>query len=168
MGITTLKDASFYGPSLVLGGGEVRLLDIVSAYGVFAANGKKIPPFLIKRIEDAQGRTIKETQKTSIAVISPEIAELITDILSDNETRAPVFGINSSLYVPGFRVAAKTGTTQEYKDAWTIGYTDRLAVGVWVGNNNNVPTNEKPGAVLAAPIWQRFMIRALPYLETMP
>lgn len=169
MGITTLKeDASFYGPSLVLGGGEVRLLDIVSAYGVFAAQGNKVPPFLINRIENADGEIIAETKKTAIRVVSQKATDLITDILSDNEVRSPVFGTYSALYIPGYDVAAKTGTTQEYKDAWTIGYTKDIVAGVWVGNSDNTPTSEKPGAVLAAPIWQRFMLKALPYLQSKP
>lgn len=169
MGITTLKrDASNYGPSLVLGGGEVRLLDIVSAYGVFAARGNKIPPFLINHIEDADGNIITETKKAPIRVVSPEATDLITSILSDNEARFAVFGTYSALYLPGYEVAAKTGTTQEYKDAWTIGYTKDIVAGVWVGNSDNTPTNEQPGVVLAAPIWQRFMLKALPYLQTKP
>lgn len=163
-GITTLKDPSFYGPALVLGGGEVRLIDMVSAYGVFATNGRKIPPVTILRVEDARGRVLKENQNTSIQILSPEIAELLTDILSDNEARTPVFGARSQLLLPGYTVAVKTGTTQEYKDAWTIGYTEDIVAGVWAGNNDNTSTDKKPGVTLAAPVWNSFMARALPYL----
>ena len=96
--------------------------------------------------------------------MEPSISRLITDILSDNEMRTPVFGANSQLYIPGFAVAAKTGTTQEYRDAWTIGYTKNLVAGVWVGNNDNTAMRNAPGVVVASPIWNQFMRNALPLL----
>ncbi|MDZ4231992.1 MAG: penicillin-binding transpeptidase domain-containing protein, partial [Candidatus Pacearchaeota archaeon] len=159
MGITTLQDAFAYGPSLVLGGGEVRLLDMTSAYGVFAAGGKRIPPYSIKRIESSDGRVLKETRKTPIIVLDPKVAEMITSILSDNAARIPVFIENSSLNIPG--VAAKTGTTQESKDAWVMGYTKNISVGVWVGNSDAEPANENPSVILGGPIWNRFMRSAV-------
>ncbi|MBU2634843.1 transglycosylase domain-containing protein, partial [Patescibacteria group bacterium] len=111
-GITTLKEsASFYGPALVLGGGEVRLLDMVSAYGVFAAEGKRYPPVSILRIEDSKGNIIEQKKKTPKRVLEQEAVRLLNDILSDNEARAPMFGYNSPLYFPDYQVAAKTGTT---------------------------------------------------------
>lgn len=161
LGITTLQDPSSYGPSLVLGGGEVRLLDMVSAYGVFAAEGKKVPPLAILSIADKNGVVVENNQNTPIRVLSPDIAWEITDILSDNEARAPVFGERSPLFIPTVSVAVKTGTTQEYRDGWTIGYTSDLAVGVWAGNNNNAPTLREPGVALAAPIWNRVITQAL-------
>lgn len=162
LGITTLdKTLSWYGLSLVLGGGEVKLLDLVSAYGVFAARGLQVPPVSILRIEDSAGNIIEENKKTQKRVLETEVADLINNILSDNEARAPMFGLWSPLYIPGHQVAAKTGTTQEYKDAWTIGYTTSIVAGVWAGNNNNEPADEKPGVVLAGPIWNRFMKKAL-------
>ncbi|MBI4138166.1 MAG: transglycosylase domain-containing protein [Candidatus Wildermuthbacteria bacterium] len=163
LGITTLNDASYYGPSLVLGGGEVKLLDMVSAYGVFAAGGKKASPLSIVRVIDKKGRVLEENKNTPIQVLAPEVASAITDILSDNDARAPMFGLHSSLVVPGFNVAVKTGTTQEYKDAWTIGYSENLSAGVWVGNNDNTPMAQA-GVMVAAPIWNRFMTEALPLL----
>ena len=160
-GMSTLRDPSFYGPSLVLGGGEVRLLDMTSAYGVFAADGRKAPPVSILTVVDAKGNVLEKNQNIPIRILSPDIAKQITSILSDNETRTPVFGPQSQLFIPNYVVAAKTGTTQEYKDAWTLGYTSNLVIGVWVGNNDNTPTNKKPGITLAAPIWNRVMTYAL-------
>lgn len=160
-GVTTLRDASFYGPSLVLGGGEVRLLDMVSAYGVFAAEGKRVPPVAILSVTDGKGNVLEKNQNTPMRVLSPEIARQITSILSDNEARAPLFGSHSLLVIPNTEVAVKTGTTQEYKDGWTLGYTPTLAVGVWAGNNDNTPTRREPGVALAAPIWNQVMTQAL-------
>lgn len=162
MGITTLNQPlSSYGPSIVLGGGEVRLLDIVSAYGVFATEGLRVPPVSILRIEDHQGNIIEENKKTPMRVLSRDIAEMVNDVLSDNQSRTPVFGPFSVLYFPGYQVAAKTGTTQDYRDAWTIGYTSSIVTGVWVGNNNNESMIKGPGVVLAGPIFHRFMEKAL-------
>lgn len=160
-GITTLKDPSFYGPAIVLGGGEVRLLDMVSAYGVFATEGLRIPPTPIIKIEDSKGNIIEENKKTPRRVLEPEVAKLISNILSDNEARAPMFGYNSPLYFPGYQVAVKTGTTSDYRDGWTIGYTPSIVVGVWAGNNDNSPTSQKPGVITAAPMWNKFMSKVL-------
>ena len=163
-GITTLKDPSNYGPSLVLGGGEVHLLDMVIGYSVFASEGKRVYSSNIIRIEDSKGRILLQNNNGAIQIMEPSISRLITDILSDNEMRTPVFGANSQLYIPGFAVAAKTGTTQEYRDAWTIGYTKNLVAGVWVGNNDNTAMRNAPGVVVASPIWNQFMRNALPLL----
>lgn len=163
MGITTLnKPCSFYGPSIVLGGGEVKLLDLVSAYGVFATNGFKIKSSPILKIEDQEGNIIEENKNTKERVISSRVAELINDILSDNKARAPLFGWHSSLYFEGYQVAAKTGTTQNYRDAWVLGYTPSIVVGVWVGNNDNTPILKKPGAMVAGPIFHDFLEKILP------
>ena len=159
MGIATLRDPSFYGPSLVLGGGEVKLLEMVSAYSVFASEGLKRNPSFIVRIEDKQGKTIWNEKNDARRVMSSESAKTITDILSDNESRTPTFGSNSPLNLEG--VSVKTGTTQYYNDAWTIGYNSKIAVGVWAGNNNNSPSYNKPGVTLAAPMWREFIEKAL-------
>ena len=164
LGITTLKDPSNYGPSLVLGGGEVHLLDMVTAYSVFASEGKRVYPYNIFSITDSRGRELLLNKNGAIQIMEPKVARLITDILSDNETRSPVFGSNSQLLVSGFNAAAKTGTTQEYRDAWTIGYTKELVAGVWVGNNNNAAMRKAPGVVVASPIWNQFMRESLPLL----
>ncbi len=162
LGITTLtKPPSFYGLPLVLGGGEVTLLEMVSAYGAFATKGWHIPPVSILKIEDSAGNIIEENKKTPKMVLEPEVASLINDILSDNKTRALMFGTRSLLYFENYQVAAKTGTTQSYKDGWVIGYTPSIVAGVWVGNNNNSPMSKQPGIVLAGPIWRRFMEKAL-------
>ncbi len=157
MGITTLNEPNRYGLSLVLGGGEVTLLEMVSAYGVFAADGLKTSPVSILRVEDAQGNVIEKNTKEASKVLDSQVARQISDILSDNNARAPMFGTYSALYFPDQQVAAKTGTTQYFNDAWTIGYTPFASVGVWVGNNNNESINKKTGIGLAAPIWRKIM-----------
>ena len=161
MGITTLTRDD-YGMSLTLGGGEVTLLEMTSAFSIFANNGLKIEPVSIKRIEDYQGNVIYETpQQTGTQVISAEHAYLITSILSDAKARAPMFGSNSILNL-SFPAAAKTGTTNDYKDNWTLGYTPDLAVGVWVGNADNSAMVDTSGISGAAPIWAEFMTYAVP------
>ncbi len=165
MGITTLnRDPSFYGLSIVLGGGEVKLLDMTSAYSVFAREGTRIPPVSILKIEDSRGKTIEENNKSPRKVISTESARMITDILSDNKARTPMFGSNSLMHFPDYNVASKTGTTNDYKDAWILGYTPSITVGVWVGNNNNDPMAPQPSVVLAGPIWHNFLNQILPSL----
>ena len=159
LGITTLRPP--YGPSIVLGGWEVKLLDMVSAYGVFATEGLKVSPVTILRIEDSNGNIIEENKKTQKRVLSIEPCRMINSILSDNEARAAMFGWSSPLYFKDYQVAAKTGTTQNYQDAWTIGYSPSVATGVWVGNNDNTPMEEEPGVVLAGPIFHNFMEQAL-------
>jgi len=168
MGITTLKDRSRYGLSLVLGSAEVKLLEMVSAYGVFANDGIKREPTGILKIEDGNGQILEEYKEQDQKVIDEESARQINDILSDNNARSPMFGLYGPLSLGEIPAAAKTGTTQDpvdetkARDAWIIGYTPSLVAGVWVGNNNNVPI-EKGGAGVAAagPIWHNFMISAL-------
>ena len=161
-GITTLNEpTSHYGLSLVLGGGEVRLLDMVSAYGVFATGGLRAPPTSILKIEDSSENILEKQTSSLKRVIEPEPVNLINSILSDNEARAPIFGLNSPLYFQNYQVAAKTGTTQNYKDGWIIGYTPSFVAGVWAGNNDNSPMYKEPGVSVAGPIWKRFMERAL-------
>jgi len=164
MGITTLRDPSAYGLSLVLGGGEVKLVDMVSAYGVFATDGYRVPPVSVLRIEDSQGNTIEENIKTPKRILQPRSAELINSILSDNAARTPIFGPTSPLYFPTYDVAAKTGTTTDYKDGWIIGYTPSIVAGVWAGNNNNAPMSREPGVVMAGLTWREFMDSVLPTL----
>lgn len=165
MGLTTLTDPDRYGLSLVLGGGEVRLLDLTSAYGVFANEGIRFPSRAILKVE--HGKEVlfdisKEPPKTGDAVLDPQIARVTTNVLADNAARAPVFGTNSALTLGTRPAAAKTGTTQDFRDGWTVGYTPSLVTGVWTGNNDNSPMNGKSaGAHTAAPIWNEFMRRAL-------
>ncbi len=157
-GITTLtKPSSEYGPSLVLGGGEVKLLDMTSAYGVFASEGLKYAPRSILRIEDYRGNIVSQKQNTAKRVATKETCQMLNDVLSDNEARAPIFGRNSSLYFADKKVSVKTGTTDNFKDDWVIGYTDSVVVGIWVGNNNNEPMAKKAAVAVAGPIWHKIM-----------
>jgi 1A family penicillin-binding protein len=167
-GITTLtRPASFYGLSIVLGGGEVKLLDMVSAYGVFANQGLQIPPVSILRIENSNGEVVEENKKSPKRVLEAEVAILMSDILSDNEARAPMFGPYSSLYFKDYDVAAKTGTSGDYRDAWTMGYSPSIVVGVWAGNNDNSPMAARAGVAIAGPIWRAFLLEVLPKLPNL-
>ena len=162
MGITTLEDPSRYGLSLVLGGAEVTLLEMTSAFGVFAAEGVRHPATAVLRVEDRNGTILEERRDTPVPALDTNIARVMNNILSDNPARVPIFSPTSSLHFPNRQVAAKTGTTQEFRDAWTIGYTPSLTVGVWVGNNDNTPMNQKGLSVMVAgPIWHKFIETAL-------
>lgn len=155
-GITSLKEPKRYGLSLVLGGGEVTLFELVQGYSVFAQEGKKSPLFFIKEIRDQKGNILEKTKKTPLQIFPKNQIRMINKILADNSLRAPMFGRNSLLKIPGYEVAVKTGTTQNFNDAWTIGYTPSLVCGVWVGNNDNSAT-KKPGVLLAGKIWHKIM-----------
>lgn len=165
MGITTLNDRDRYGLSLVLGGGEVKLIDLTTAYGVFADQGALAPTNPILKVVDAKGKVMEEVKENDInkkEVLDPQIAYEISSILSDNNARSYVFGSRSALYFGDRPVAVKTGTTSEYRDAWTVGYTPQLVTGVWVGNNDNTPMAAgAAGAMAAAPIWHDYMEKAL-------
>jgi len=161
LGITTLNNSDTYGLSLVLGTGEVKLLDMVSAYGVFANEGSKNDYTSILKIEDYNGEILKEFKEDSKQVLDVEIARNMTSILSDNIARTPTFGSRSDLYLGERPVAAKTGTTNSYKDGWTIGYTPSLVAGVWAGNNDATEMKRAGGISAAAPIWNDFMSRVL-------
>ena len=160
MGLSTLTNADRYGLTLVLGGGEVKLLDLTGAYAAFAAEGVHREPTGILRIEDKNGNLIEEWKDHSEQVLSSETALTISDMLSDNAARTPAFGAASPLYFPGRDVAAKTGTTNDFRDAWIIGYTPNLAVGAWAGNNDNREMH-KVAAYIVAPLWNEFMNEAL-------
>lgn len=165
VGITTLTDVNNYGLSLVLGGGDVNLLQMASAYGVFATEGNYISPISILKIEDSEGNVIEEKKSQPTKVLDTQVARQINNILSDNNNRAPVFGYNSPLFLPGYQVAAKTGTTQNFKDGWTMGYTPFAVVGVWTGNNDNTPTKDE-GVGIAAPMWNKVMQKIVSSHET--
>ncbi len=159
-GITSLNEPDRYGLSLVLGGGEVNLLEMTSAYSVFATEGLKTQPISILKIEDSNGNIIEENKAQPTKVLDTQVARLINNVLSDNNARAPIFGFNSPLYIPGYEVAAKTGTTQNFNDGWTLGYTPFATIGVWVGNNDNSPTKDE-GVGIAAPIWNKVMTKII-------
>lgn len=163
MGITTLTRDD-YGLSLTLGGGEVTLLELTSAFGSYATTGLRMPTFGITHIVDREGEVVYEYELPEAKrVVRPEHAFLITSILSDNSARTPAFGPNSALRLP-FSAAAKTGTTNDFRDNWTLGYTPDVAAGVWVGNADYTPMQDTSGLTGAAPIWNQFMRLAIEHL----
>jgi 1A family penicillin-binding protein len=163
MGITTLQDPKRLGLSLVLGGGEVTLLDHTSAFGTFATGGVRHDKTAVLKILDGQNNVLDEYKNSAgEKVLDSDVCAQIDAILSDNKLRAPIFGTNTPLRFDDRQVAAKTGTTNEWRDAWTMGFTPSLVVGVWAGNNNNSPMAQgADGVYSAAPIWRDFMDRAL-------
>ena len=161
MGLTTLSDADRYGLALTLGGGEVRLLDLTAAYGALANGGTRVEPAAILKVQTASGQVIEQWRPNPGArVVDEGVAFLISDILSDNDARAPTFGFNSVLQI-GRPAAVKTGTTTDYRDNWTLGYTPDLVAGVWVGNADDAPMGNLSGVSGAGPIWHDFMRAAL-------
>lgn len=169
MGITTLTDHQRYGLTLVLGGGEVRLLDMTSAYGTFANDGTRADLKPILRIEDRNGKILRDFPTNTEPVLVPETARAINSMLSDNVARTPAFGAHSFLHFPGRAVAAKTGTTNDYRDAWILGYTPEIAAGAWAGNNDNRSMDRRVAGFIIAPLWNEFMQKAFEVLgETEP
>jgi len=163
LGITTLNKPQDYGLSLVLGGGEVKLLDHVSAFGSIANNGIAHKKVSILKIEDAKGNIIEEYKDNpGEKIIEEKYIAMLDHVMSTNSYRAPVFGNNSPLAFSDRPGAAKTGTTNEWRDGWTIGFTPSLAVGVWAGNNDNrIMAPGADGIFVAAPIWRAFMNEVL-------
>ncbi len=161
LGITSLGDASQYGLSLVLGGGNVNLLEMTGAYAVFANDGVKNKPVAILRVTDKDGAVLESYESKPERVLDPQIARLMNDVLSDNVARTPEFGANSPLYFPGYNVADKTGTTNDFRDVWIIGYTPGISVGAWAGNNNNSQMEKRIAAFIIAPMWHEFVVKAL-------
>ncbi len=175
MGINGLnRGLSFYGLSLVLGGGEVSLLDHTYAYSVFANSGvmvgepvpanqlqsgyRTLNPVSILQVRDSDGNILKKyDQPQAERIFSAEVAYLMQDIMSDDVARAPAFGANTMLTLPDRKVAVKTGTTNSFKDNWTVGFTPQLTVGVWVGNTDNESMRNVTGLSGAAPIWNAVM-----------
>ena len=162
-GYTTLKERDRYGLSLVLGGGEVKLLDHVNAYSVFARDGIYKENVPILEIKDASGKIIEDnTNNKGRRVIDKKYTRMLNNVLSDNDARTYMFGENNYLTLTDRPVATKTGTTNNYRDAWTIGYTPNIATGVWVGNNDNTEMKKGAGgSAVAAPIWKKFMENVL-------
>ena len=166
MGISTLGDPNQYGLTLVLGGGEVNLLEMTSAYGTFATDGTHYPTTAVLKIEDQNGQVIEDdSQPGGTQVLQPQVAQEINDVLSDPVARAPL-GENSLVSFPGYDVAVKTGTTNNYRDAWTIGYTPNLVVGMWAGNNDNTPMSHQVSGFIVGPMWHQVMAYALPTRKT--
>ncbi len=162
LGYTSLYPRNRFGLSLVLGGAEVKLLEHVNAYSAFAREGQISPIVSILKVEDKNGKVLEEYKPESKKVLEPQIARMINSILSDNGARTYIFGEKNFLTLGDRPVAAKTGTTNDFHDAWTIGYTPSLVAGVWVGNSNNDKMKgSADGSVLAAPIWHDYMARVL-------
>lgn len=160
-GYTTLSDKSRLGLSMVLGGGEVTLLEHTDAYATLANNGTYHAPAFVLAVTDASGNELFQWKEERRKAVEPDIAATISGVLADDEARAYIFGRNSNLTLPSRPVAAKTGTTNDYRDGWTMGYTPQLAAGVWTGNNDNSPMKQAGGSIAASPIWRAFMVRAL-------
>lgn len=162
-GITTLNDANRYGLSLVLGGGEVKLLDLVGAYSVLAQEGVKHKQTFILEVRAANGEVLESYRDQAEVVVDSQHPRLVNDILSDTDARAKLY--QNSLHltiVPDRNTALKTGTSNDYRDAWTVGYAPNLVAGVWAGNNDNTPMQRRGSSILAAlPIWHAFMAEAL-------
>lgn len=164
LGITTFGDPGNYGLSLTLGGGGVRLIDMMSVYGTFASNGTKHPSQAILKVYNPYGNILEDhSLDDGKRVISEEAAYLVSNILSDPVARTPAFGGSSLLEIPGHMVAVKTGTSDDKRDNWTFGYTPEYTVGVWVGNNDNSPMNPilTSGITGATPIWHDIMTQIL-------
>ena len=177
MGITTLrKDLDYYGLALTLGGGEVKLIDMVYAFSVFANGGmmyglpvpedlmemgyRELDPVAIKRI-DRNGEILWEyTEPEERRILDEKLAFLMADIMSDNYARAASFGLDNKLVLPDRPIAAKTGTTNNWNDCWTIGYSPQVATGVWMGNTDNSPMKRVPGSYGAAYVWNDVMVAA--------
>lgn len=167
MGITSFTDPARYGLSLTLGGGEVTMLEMVQAYGVFANLGHRINLHPILKVTDSSGKVLEEYKAPASSLVGvkaiPEgVAFIISNILGDNGARSASFGSNSPLYIKGYPVSVKTGTTNDYRDNWTIGYTPSFVVATWVGNNDNTPLRGVVSGITgAAPIWHQIMATLL-------
>ena len=166
-GITSLKERWRYGLSLTLGGGEVKLVDLVNAYATLSQDGVFHNQKFILKVEDAKGNILEEYRDNNKRVIEAQYPRMIHQILSSPELRRPIFGNTLALtQFPGYEIALKTGTTEDHRDAWSIGYTPFLVTGVWAGNNNNAPMRQQGSSILAAiPIWNRFLASALPLFQ---
>ncbi len=175
-GLDTLTDPTKYGLSLTLGGGEVRMTDMAEAFSVFANAGVRHDLVAILKVADKNGTVLEEYKdpnvgkdipsqllQTGARIVSPETAFLISHILLDNNARMEAFGPSSALVIPGHAVSVKTGTTNDLRDNWTIGFTPQFLVATWVGNNDNTPMNNAlvSGVTGAAPIWNKIMRRVL-------
>lgn len=170
MGITTFRDPSRYGLSLTLGGGEVKPYDMAVAFGVFANGGVKQPLTPILKIEDWKGNVLEEAnfdEQEGDRVLDQGVAFIISHILQDNVARARAFGSRSDLFIPDYpSVSVKTGTTNDLRDNWTIGYTEDVLVLTWVGNNNNEPMRGTVSGVSgASPIWHTVIEESLKKME---
>lgn len=174
MGFSTLEPTAEnmrrVGLSVTLGGGEVRLIDMVTAYSAFANGGERVDPVAILDVRDPQGKTLFEYRQTrGRQVLTPQETFLVNHILSDNDARLLTFGVNSLLNMGSRPVAVKTGTTNDRKDNWAVGWSRSVIVGAWVGNNDNSPMKQVASGVSgASPIWRNIMLEALSEYPTQP
>jgi len=159
MGITTWNDPKNYGLSLTLGGGAVTALDLAKVYSTVANEGKRPDLLPILEVKDYKGTVLEKNNPVTTQVVDPRVTFLLTDILKDNNARAPEFGYNSSLVIKNHpEVAVKTGTSNDLRDNWTVGFNQNFLVLAWVGNNDNSPMSHiASGITGAAPIWNRIM-----------
>jgi len=160
-GLTTLGDPGQYGLTLVLGGGEVRLLDLVGAYATFANEGVRNTPTGILQVADGKGFMLESYVPQPSSVLPANIARSISAMLSNARARLPEYPLDSPLSFPGYEIGVKTGTTDDTKDAWVVGYTPSIALGVWVGNNDNSPMVKSVAGFIAAPLWHEAMAYAV-------
>ena len=160
-GLTTLGDPNQYGLTLVLGGGEVRLLDLTGAYAAFGNDGVLNTPTGILEVDDSSGNVLTKYTPQPTQVVPANIARDMSAMLSDAPARVPEYALNSPLSFAGYDVAVKTGTTDDTRDAWVIGYTPSIALGVWAGNNDNTPMVKSIAGFIAAPMWHAAMAYAL-------
>ncbi len=160
-GITTLDTPDHYGLTLALGAAEVKLLDLTDAYGTFANQGVHNPATGILSVTDASGNVLEEFTSEQTQVMDSGVANDVSVMLSSNEARFPEYPPDNPLHFNGYDVAVKTGTTNDYKDVWTVGYTPGLVVGTWAGNNNATPMVKEIAGYVVAPMWHAFMEKAL-------
>ncbi|MFA5736667.1 MAG: PBP1A family penicillin-binding protein [Candidatus Paceibacterota bacterium] len=161
LGISSLSDKNQYGLTLVLGGGEVSLLEMTGAYSVFANEGIKNKITGILKVANPNEKIVEEFISKPEIVMPENTARIISNILSDDDARAPAYGYHSLLYFSNKDVAVKTGTTNDYKDAWIIGYTPNIVIGAWAGNNDNTPMAKKVAGYIITPLWHDVMQTAL-------
>ncbi|MDE1970758.1 MAG: transglycosylase domain-containing protein [Patescibacteria group bacterium] len=162
-GITTLNDPNRYGLSLVLGGGEVKLIDMVNAYSILSQEGTEHKQQFILSVTTNDGKVLETYNDTVTPVVDPQYTREITDILSSDSARSRLFSPHGPLYFQGYDVAAKTGTTNDYRDAWVFAYTPNIVTGIWAGNNDNTPMQKSAGSILAAvPMLNDFYTQILP------
>ncbi len=168
MGIKSLSDSNQYGLTLVLGGGEVSLLELTNAYGVFANKGTYNPPVFILSVADSSGNILEQyTPKPETNILPEDSVNTISSILSDNNARIPIYGTSNPFVFPGkTNVAAKTGTTNDYRDVWVVGYSPDVVVGSWAGNNDNTPMIKKTAGFIISPMWHDIMAAALQKVDT--
>jgi 1A family penicillin-binding protein len=162
MGITDYNNPDNYGLAMALGGVDLKIIEEIGAYSVLANDGKKNPLETIVEIKDNSGKSLKKFEKREKRILEPQVARLMNNVMKDNEARSATFGFTNNLTISGIDIGAKTGTSQEFRDALTLGYTTEIVAGVWIGKNDNSPMkNGADGSVVAAPIWNAFMRETL-------